>query len=134
MKTYTEPMRASREFEAVGEHLRRGETPVLVTGCTPVQKAQFMYAIGAPFRYRLVIAEDDLKAKMLFEDYREFDPDTVYMPDKDLIFFSAGVQGNATLRARMSVLRRIAETQENGGRLTVVPTTRPRRGGVHAAW
>ena len=124
MKTYTEPMRASREFEAVGEHLRRGETPVLVTGCTPVQKAQFMYAIGAPFRYRLVIAEDDLKAKMLFEDYREFDPDTVYMPDKDLIFFSAGVQGNATLRARMSVLRRIAETQENGGRLTVVTTIR----------
>ncbi len=124
MKTYTEPMRASREFEAVGEHLRRGETPVLVTGCTPVQKAQFMYALGEPYRYRLIVAEDDLKAKLLFEDYREFDPDTVYMPDKDLIFFSAGVQGNATLRERMSVLRRIAETQENGGRLTVVTTIR----------
>ncbi|MBR6020602.1 MAG: transcription-repair coupling factor [Lachnospiraceae bacterium] len=124
MKTYTEPMRASREFEAVEEHLRRGETPVLVTGCTPVQKAQFMYAAGAPFRYRLIIAEDDLKAKLLYEDYREFDPATVYMPDKDLIFFSAGVQGNATLRARMEVLRRMAETKEQGGRLTVVTTIR----------
>ena len=124
MKTYTEPMRASREFEAVGEHLRRGETPVLVTGCTPVQKAQFMYALGEPFQYRLIIAEDDLKAKILFEDYREFDPDTVYMPDKDLIFFSAGVQGNATLRERMGVFRRIAEAQESGSRLTVVTTIR----------
>ena len=124
MKTYTEPLRASREFEAVSEHLRRGETPVLVTGCTPVQKAQFMYALGEPFAYRLIIAEDDLKAKILFEDYREFDPDTVYMPDKDLIFFSAGVQGNATLRERMGVFRRIAEAQENGKRLTVVTTIR----------
>ena len=124
MKTFTEPMRASNEFEAVGEHLRRGETPVLVTGCTPVQKAQFMYALGEPYQYRLIIAEDDLKAKILYEDYREFDPDTVYMPDKDLIFFSAGVQGNMTLRERMSVLRRLAETQENGGRLTVVTTIR----------
>ena len=124
MKTYTEPMRASREFEAVEEHLRRGETPVLVTGCTPVQKAQFMYSAGDPFRYRLIIAEDDLKAKLLYEDYREFDPATVYMPDKDLIFFSAGVQGNATLRARMEVLRRMAETKEQGGRLTVVTTIR----------
>ncbi|MBO4653618.1 MAG: transcription-repair coupling factor [Lachnospiraceae bacterium] len=124
MKTFTEPMRASNEFEAVGEHLRRGETPVMVTGCTPVQKAQFMYALGEPYQYRLIIAEDDLKAKILYEDYREFDPDTVYMPDKDLIFFSAGVQGNMTLRERMSVLRRLAETQENGGRLTVVTTIR----------
>ena len=124
IRTYTEPMRACREFEALTEHLERGQTPVLMTGCTAVQKAQFIYAAGLSYPFRLLIAEDELKAKELYEEYREFDPDTVYWPDKDLIFFSAGVQGNATLRARMEVLRRMAETKEQGGRLTVVTTIR----------
>ena len=117
-------MEDSKEFAAVREHLTRGETPVLVTGCTSVQKAQFMCALGEPYRYRLIIAEDDLRAKALYEDCREFDPDTVYMPDKDLIFFSAGLQGIATLRERMRVFRRIAETEESGGRLTIVTAVR----------
>ncbi len=124
MKTYTEPMRSSAEFQAIEEHLRRHETPVLVTGCTSVQKAQFMYAAGMPYRFRLILAEDDLKAKLLYEDYREFDPDTEFFPDKDLIFFSEGMQGSATIRARMRVLRKIADAMENGGRLTVVTSIR----------
>ncbi len=124
LRTYTEPMRSCREFEALSEHLERGQTPVLMTGCTAVQKAQFIYAAGLAYPFRLLIAEDELKAKELYEEYREFDPDTVYWPDKDLIFFSAGVQGNATLRARMAVLRRLADAQETGGRLTVVTTIR----------
>jgi len=122
--TYTEPMRACREFTALTEHLQRGETPVLMTGCTSVQKAQLMYAAGLSYPLRLLVAEDELKAKELYEQYREFDPETVYYPDKDLIFFSAGSQGNATLRARMAVLRRLSDAIEKGGRLTVVTTIR----------
>ena len=124
LRTYTEPMHACKEFQALAEHLSRGETPVLITGCTAVQKAQFAYAAGLANQFRLLVAEDELKAKELYEDYREFDPDTVFFPDKDLIFFSAGSQGNATLRARMIVLRRLAEAMENGTRLTVVTTIR----------
>ena len=117
-------MRRASEYTAVLEHLKRRDTPVLLTGCTSVQKAQFMYAAGQAFPLRLLIAEDELKAKQLYEDYREFDPDTVYYPDKDLIFFSAGMQGNATMRARMTVLRRLAAAIDSGERLTVVTTIR----------
>ncbi len=124
LRTYTEPMRSCREFTELSENLVRGETPVLLTGCTSVQKAQLVYAAGQSYPLRLLIAEDELKAKQLYEDYREFDSDTVYYPDKDLIFFSAGVQGNATLRARMAVFRKLADAVENGGRLTVVTTVR----------
>ena len=80
-------MRSCREFTELSENLVRGETPVLLTGCTSVQKAQLVYAAGQSYPLRLLIAEDELKAKQLYEDYREFDSDTVYYPDKDLIFF-----------------------------------------------
>ena len=77
LRTYTEPMRSCREFTELSENLVRGETPVLLTGCTSVQKAQLVYAAGQSYPLRLLISEDELKAKQLYEDYREFDSDTV---------------------------------------------------------
>ncbi len=116
MKTFTEPLKALNEYRAVCENLKRKQTPVLVSGCTAVQKAQFLCALSEGFPLRLVIAEDELAAKKLYEDCREFDESTVYYPAKDLIFFSAGMQGNAILKARMNVLKRLAD----GEQMTVV--------------
>ena len=52
----------------------------------------------------LIIAENDLKAKELYEDYRLYNRDVYFYPARDLIFFQADIHGNLLTRERMQVI------------------------------
>ena len=60
----------------------------------------------------LIIAENDLKAREIYEDYRMYDQEVFLYPAKDLIFFQADVHGNLLTRERM---RAVAALLENKG-------------------
>ena len=47
--------------------------------------------------------------KEIYDDYRLFDKDVYLYPAKDIIFFTADIHGNAIMRDRLSVLRRLIE-------------------------
>ena len=118
MRTYTEPLRALREYEECKEALLRKKTPVAVTGCIDSQKCHFVHALGQNYRVRLIVTYNDLKAKEICEDYRLYDPDVLYYPAKDIIFFSADIHGNTLIRERMQVIRKLAEEKP----VTIVTT------------
>lgn len=59
-----------------------------------------------------------MKAKQLLEEYRFFDPDTVYYPAKDLLFYQSDIRGNALTRQRMEAVRAVLERPE----VTVITT------------
>ncbi len=109
MRTYTEPLKALREYEECTEALLRKKTPVAVTGCIDSQKCHFVQRLGENYRVRLIVTYNDLKAKEICEDYRLYDPDVLYYPAKDIIFFSADIHGNTLVRERMQVIKRLAE-------------------------
>ena len=63
----------------------------------------------------LIIAENDLKAKELYEDYRMYDPNVLLYPAKDLIFFQADVHGNLLTRERMKAVAALLEKKRGYG-------------------
>lgn len=86
MRTYTEPLKALREYEECAEALLRKKSPVAVTGCIDSQKCHFVHTLGESYRVRLIVTYNDLKAKEICEDYRLYDPEVMYYPAKDVIF------------------------------------------------
>ena len=118
MLTYTEPLKALREYEKCAEALLRKKTPVAVTGCIDSQKCHFVHTLGENYRVRLIVTYNELKAKEICEDCRLYDSETLYYPAKDVIFFSADIHGNGLIRERMRVIRKLLEEQP----VTIVTT------------
>lgn len=118
MRTYTEPLKALREYEECAEALLQNRTPVAVTGCIDSQKCHFVHTLGEKYRVRLIITYNDAKAKEICEDYRLYDSEVLRYPAKDIIFFSADIHGNTLVRERMQVIRKLAEEKP----VTVVTT------------
>ena len=118
MQTYTDPIRSLREYEECKEALLRNRLPVALTGCIESQKCHFAYALGGEYKVRLIVTYNDLKAKEIADDFRLYDPNVLYYPAKDLIFFQADIHGNTLIRERMRVIKRLSENQP----VTIVTT------------
>ncbi|MGF7144578.1 transcription-repair coupling factor (superfamily II helicase) [Anaerotaenia torta] len=112
MKTFTAPLMELKEFVDLKDNIRRRTLPVQVTGCIDSQKCHLMHGLGEDFRYRVIVTYNDLKAKEIYEDYRLYDKDVLLYPAKDIIFYSADIHGNAIVRDRLKVLRRLIENRK----------------------
>src|SRR5699024_5884955 len=80
------------------------------------QKAHLMYGLSGLFSHKLILAEDERRAKEIYEDYRFYDKNILFYPAKDLLFFQADVHGNLLIRQRMRAVKALLEEKE----LTVV--------------
>ena len=77
-----------------------------------------IYGTGRDKRIRLVITHNEVRAKELVEDLKLYDHDVMYYPAKDFIFYSADVHGQAIVKERLKVIKRLLEKEP----LTVVTT------------
>lgn len=109
MKTFIAPLMELKEFNDIKENIKLKTLPVQVTGCIDSQKCHLMHGLGEGFRYRVIVTYNDLKAKEIYEDYRLYDKEVYIYPAKDIIFYSADIHGNAIVRERLKVLRRLIE-------------------------
>ena len=116
MDTFLQPFEGLAEYEEIRKKLKTETGIVQVSGCVESQKAQFAYGMADLAPMKLVVAENDLKARQFYEDYRFYDDNVVLFPSRDLIFYQADVHGNLITRQRMQALRAILEKRE----LTVV--------------
>ena len=108
-KTFLEPLTEDREFCAVKEFLMRKKAPVQVSGCTSVQKSHFVSALGQDYPFRLVVTASEIRAKEMAEDISLYDRNVYVYPAKDVIFYSADVHGNAIVKERMQVVKKLSE-------------------------
>ena len=107
LKTFFEPLTEYREFNEIREELKKGRTPIQVTGCIDVQKCHFMQAVGDEYKYRVIVTYNDLHGRQLYEQYKLFDNNVCFYPAKDFIFFQADIQGNQLVKERMKVLEKL---------------------------
>lgn len=112
MKTFLQPLLQIAEMEEITEKCKKNRGILQITGCMESQKAHMIYALSGLFPYRLILAEDESRAKELYEDYRFYDRQVLYYPAKDLLFFQADIHGNLLLRQRMKTIRALAEQKE----------------------
>ncbi len=118
MRALTNPLKDLKEFNEINEYLEKPFACAEVTGCIDSQKLHFIDALGADFKYRIIVTYSDLRAKEIFEDYKFYDKNVTVYPAKDLIFYQADVNSNEIARQRIRCMRRLIE----GRPVTVVTT------------
>lgn len=109
MQTFLKPLEELSEYRKIKEDLQKGSTPVQLCGAMDTQRCHIMYGVGRAYHYRVIIAPNELKAREIYEDYRLYEKDVCYYPAKDIIFFSADVQGKAITEERMRVIQKLLE-------------------------
>ena len=116
---FIRPLAELREYEEIRSRMRKTEGILSLTGCVEAQKAHMISGLSFDVPLSLVIAENDLAAKTIYENLRFYDPETVYYPAKDLLFYQADVASNLLDQLRMQVFRKLLET-DSASPLTVV--------------
>ena len=96
----------------------KGRGPVQICGVTDSQKVHVMYQVSEEKAWRLVVTNDDTKARELYDDFSYFEKNTWLYPARDLLFYSSDIHGNLLTRQRMQVFKHLME--DAGG--TVVTT------------
>lgn len=118
MRTFTNPLKELKEFNEIKDNLKLKNTPVQITGCIDSQKCHLIYGLGEEYSQKLIITYNDLKAKEICEDYKLYDKNVFFYPAKDIIFYSADIHGNAIVRERLKILKRLLNREP----VTVVTT------------
>lgn len=116
MKAFLTPLQGLTEFEQIKEKSKTNKGILQVSGCMESQKSHLMYGLSGIAPYRLILAEDERRAREIYEDYRFYDRKVYSYPAKDLLFFQADIHGNLLIRQRMKVIKALLEEKE----LTVV--------------
>ena len=111
MDAFVQPLYELADFDAIIRQLKKPGI-VQVSGCLDSQKAHFTNGLLREFPFRLIVAENDLKAKAFYEDFRLYDPEVLYYPARDLIFYQADIHGNLLTRQRIQVLRALLEREK----------------------
>jgi transcription-repair coupling factor (superfamily II helicase) len=112
VKTFTEPLKELKEFNDIRDNIKLKDLPVQVTGCIDSQKCHLIHGLSEGFRFKIIVTYNDLKAKEIYEDYRLYDKEVFLYPAKDIIFYSADIHGNAIVRDRLKIMRRILEKKD----------------------
>ena len=118
METLFSPLWELEEYDQLIRGIKQGEFPVQLIGCMDTQESHMIYGTGRDKRIRLVITHNEVRAKELVEDLKLYDHDVMYYPAKDFIFYSADVHGQAIVKERLKVIKRLLEKEP----LTVVTT------------
>lgn len=116
MKAFLTLLQGLAEFEQIKEKSKTNKGILQVSGCMESQKSHLMYGLSGIAPYRLILAEDERRAREIYEDYRFYDRKVYSYPAKDLLFFQADIHGNLLIRQRMKVIKALLEEKE----LTVV--------------
>ncbi len=137
MNTLLAPLHELEEFEQLNRSMKKGEFPINVIGCMDTQKSHMIYGAGASYQNRLVITHNEVRAKELVEDLKLYERanaaldrkaetttdgetfgEVMYYPAKDFIFFSSDVHGQAIVKERLRVIKKLME----GEPVTIVTT------------
>ena len=108
---FTEPLKELADYEAVREKMRRVTGIIAVSGCVEAQKAEMIAGLSAGVPVSLVVSENDLTARTIYENVRFYDPDALLYPAKDLLFYQADIASNELDRQRMEVFRALTERE-----------------------
>ncbi|MGI6055504.1 MAG: transcription-repair coupling factor [Bilifractor sp.] len=114
-----QPLEMMAGYEDLKKKIGSGSGVIEISGCLDSQKAHIAAGLVEGRPAALLIAENELKARAMYEDFRLFDPDVMYFPRRDLIFYQADVSGNLLTKQRMQVIKALIEQKK----VTVITST-----------
>jgi len=118
LKTFTNPLKELKEFNDIEDNIKLKNTPMQITGCIDSQKCHLIAGLSEGIPWKLIITYNDIKAKEIYEDYKLYDRNVYIYPAKDIIFYSADIHGNAIVRDRLKILKKLIDKEP----ITVITT------------
>ena len=109
VKVFLEPLYELSEYNEARISLEKNHTPIHVTGCIDSQKCHMISGLGNQSLFRVIVTYNDLKAKEIYEDYKLYDRNVFLYPAKDIMFYNADIHGNAIVKERLRILKRLIE-------------------------
>ncbi len=104
MREYLQvPLEGIHDYLESKESIRKKQGPVSISGTIDTQKVHIMAGLGQSYAYTLVITSDAGRAREIYEDFLFFRQDVFLFPAKDVIFYSADVQGKWISQQRLTV-------------------------------
>lgn len=118
MNTLLAPFDEINAYKGAVECIGKNKLPVHISGCIDTQKCHFIYGLSQNIPWKVIITQNEIRAREFVEDYRMFDRNVLYYPSKDVIFYSADIHGSAISVERLKVIKTLIK-EESG---TVVTT------------
>ncbi len=109
MRAFVENLEVLSDFRELCRKAKKERGLYSITGCMDSQKPHMIY--GCSDGNKIVVTFSEQKAKELYEDYLFFDPEAVYYPAKDVLFYQADIRGNVLTAERIKALRAIHEKE-----------------------
>ncbi len=113
------PLLELNEYVRLKEALSKRKGPIFVSGCVESQKVQLISSLMDKSLWTLVVTYNDVRAKELYDDFRNFTDDVWVYPARDLLFYNADVHGSVITSQRINVLAKLSEST-NGVVITTV--------------
>ena len=108
MNVFLQPFDKLRDFEELKDRLNKKNRKFYeLSGVTSSGKAHVTYALSECRPHTLVITENELKARELYDELSFFRDDVYLFPEKDMLFFQSDVRGNALTIPRVQVMSRV---------------------------
>ena len=111
MKTWLAPYDTSEEFTRLSQKLHTSGKMQELTGIIDAGKSLSVFAVARNYSHVLIVMDSEKKARDFLDEYRFFDPEAVFYPAKDLLFYQSDVQSNTLTRERIRALKTISESQ-----------------------
>lgn len=110
MKSILSPVMESETYQVLEHELNKGNM-IAVSGMTDTALSCAVHCLGMKDSYRLIITYSEQRARELSEIYHFFDREVYVYPAKDVLFYSADVQGNTIVKQRIEILRCLLENR-----------------------
>lgn len=113
MKALINPLMQLVEMQETCKGLKETKGLRVVSGCIDSQKLNWVYACNDGFERKIIVTFSDQKAAEFLDEYKFYDPDALYYPAKDLLFYQADVHGNLLSKQRMKVIKSLIENENH---------------------
>lgn len=112
METLYDPLRELESFRQLESFIKTQQGVVLASGCIDAQKPHVMGGLNNGKNSRLIITFSEQRARELLQEYRFYNPDAVYYPARDILFYQSDIRGNALTQERMAAYKAIFEQKD----------------------
>ena len=92
MNTWLKPYDSSEEFTSLRRKLHNTRKMQELTGVIDAGKSLSVFATARSYSHVLIVLDSEKKARDFLDEYQFFDPEAVFFPAKDLLFYQSDVQ------------------------------------------
>lgn len=111
---FIDPLKSLPSYKNLLEEIKKGTSPIGIHGLNEENVGHLVYGLNNHAdRQVLVIASDELKAKKIFEDLKNFQNENVeFFPSRELVFYDIEAFSFETIHQRLKVLSRLINKEK----------------------